>query len=70
MQSECPVLEKLQIAHNLVSEALCEAPQLYDYHLDQALLVLVLSMRRARRSPRLRYRSPYRYSPNQSSLPF
>ena len=27
----------------------------YDCHLDQALLVLVLAMKRARRSPRLRY---------------
>jgi hypothetical protein len=53
------VLQKLQIAYDLIAETLCEAPQLYDCHLDQALLVLVLSMKRARRSPKLRsFRPP------------
>jgi hypothetical protein len=33
---------------------LARAPQLYDCHLDQALLVLALSIKRARRSPKLR----------------
>jgi hypothetical protein len=53
------------MAYDLVAETLREAPQLYDCHLDQALLVLVLAMKRARRSPKLRYprqpesREPY-----------
>lgn len=59
------ILYNLQIAYDLVAESLREAPQLYDCHLDQALLVLVLAMKRARRSPKLRYprqpdpREPY-----------
>jgi hypothetical protein len=53
------------MAYDLVAQTLREAPQLYDCHLDQALLVLVLAMKRARRSPKLRYprqpepREPY-----------
>ncbi len=38
----------------IVADVLGQAPQLYDCHLDQALLVLVLSMKRARRSRKLR----------------
>ncbi len=67
MQLEPSVLQKLQIAYDLVAEALGQAPQLHDCHLDQALLVLVLSMKRARRSPKLRQRRPgYR----EQDLPF
>jgi len=55
MQNHLSALEKLQLAYNLVAEVLGQAPQLYDTHLDQALLVLVLAMKRARRSPRLRH---------------
>jgi glycerol-3-phosphate O-acyltransferase len=54
MQLEPSVLQKLQIAYDIVADVLGQAPQLYDCHLDQALLVLVLSMKRARRSPKLR----------------
>lgn len=56
MELKPSVLEKLQAAYDLVAEVLGQAPQLYDCHLDQALLVLILSMKRARRSPRLRQR--------------
>ena len=56
MTPQPPVLHKLQIAYDLVADSLRQAPQLYDCHLDQALLVLVLAMKRARRSPRLRCR--------------
>ena len=54
MEPELSVLEKLQLAYDLVAEVLGQAPQLHDVHLDQALLVLILAMKRARRSPRLR----------------
>ncbi len=59
MTPKTSVLDNLELAYDLVAESLREAPQLYDCHLDQALLVLVLAMKRARRSPKLRYpRSP------------
>jgi len=61
MHQEMSVLEKLQIAHELVADALGQAPQLHDAYLDQALLVLVLAMKRARRSKRLRPPSPSRF---------
>ena len=70
---ELSVLEKLHYAYEFVAEALGEAPQLHDCHLDQALLVIVLAMKRARRSPRLRPppRWPSRRPPqNQPELPF
>ena len=54
MEPPLSVLEKLQLAYDIVADVLGEAPQLYDSHLDQALLVLVLAMKRARRSPKLR----------------
>jgi hypothetical protein len=54
MPLELSTLQKLQIAHRLVAEALGRAPQLYDCRLDQALLVLELAMKRAQRSPQLR----------------
>jgi hypothetical protein len=50
------ILEKLEIAHRLVGEALGRAPQLHDCRLDQALLVLELSIKRAHRSPQMRLR--------------
>lgn len=56
MSPELSVLEKLEIAHRLVAEALGRAPQLYDCRLDQALLVLELAIKRAHRSPHLRLR--------------
>jgi hypothetical protein len=52
--SSLSVLEQLQTAYSLVAEALGQAPQLYRTRLDQALLVLSLSIERARRSPALR----------------
>ena len=54
MQTEASILCQLQFAYELVADILAQAPQLYDCHLDQALLVLVLAMKRAQRSPKLR----------------
>jgi hypothetical protein len=72
MQRELSVLEDLQIAYELVADALRQAPQLYDTHLDQALLVLVLAMKRARRSKPLRppAPSPSRFYDQDQDLPF
>ena len=56
MPLELSVLEKLEIAHRLVAEALGRAPQLSDCRLDQALLVLESSLKRAHRSPQMRLR--------------
>jgi hypothetical protein len=53
MQTEASILSQLRFAHELVADILGQAPQLYDCHLDQALL-LVLAMKRAQRSPKLR----------------
>jgi hypothetical protein len=68
MKPDLSVLEKLQTAYDLVADVLGQAPQLYDLHLDQALLVLVLAMKRARRSPKLHAtrRPDYR----EQQLPF
>jgi hypothetical protein len=63
MPLELSVLEKLEIAHRLVAQALGQAPQLYDCRLDQALLVLELSLKRARRSPQMRLRLPPDHRP-------
>ena len=68
MQLEPSVLQKLQIAYNIVADVLGQAPQLYDCHLDQALLVLVLSMKRAQRSPNLR--QPRHPGYQDQDLPF
>jgi len=68
MEFEPSVLQKLQIAYDIIADALGQAPQLYDCHLDQALLVLVLSMKRARRSPKLR--QPPQPDDREQSLPF
>lgn len=59
-------MEELQAAYAIIAEALDRAPQLYDCHLDQALLVLAISIKRARRSPKLR--PPRRYPPRE--IPF
>jgi hypothetical protein len=67
MQTPLSVLDQLQLAYDLVADILGEAPQLYDCHLDQALLVLVLAMKRARRSPKLRQSRPSVY-PEQDML--
>ncbi len=66
MPPEYSVLEELQAAYAIIAEVLSRAPQLYDCHLDQALLVLALSIKRAQRSPKLR--PPRRYRPQE--LPF
>jgi hypothetical protein len=66
MPPQYSVLEELEAAYAIIAEVLGRAPQLYDCHLDQALLVLALSIKRARRSPRLR---PPPYDPNQQ-VPF
>jgi hypothetical protein len=58
MTSELSVLEKLEIAHRLVAQALGRTPQPHDCRLGQALLVLDLSIKRAQRSPRMRMRLP------------
>jgi hypothetical protein len=59
MQTQASILSQLQFAYELLADILGQAPQLYDCHLDQALLILVLAMNRARRSPKLRQpRSP------------
>jgi hypothetical protein len=60
MEEPLSVLEELQAAYAIVAEVLGRAPQLYDCHLDQALLVLALSIKRAQRSPKLRPRPRYR----------
>ena len=59
------VLEELEAAA-IIAQVLARAPELYDCHLDQALLVLALSIKRARRSSRLRPRPRYR----DQDLPF
>jgi hypothetical protein len=66
MEQPPSVLEDLQVAYAIVAEVLGRAPQLYDCHLDQALLVLALSIKRAQRSPKLR--PPRRHREQQ--LPF
>jgi hypothetical protein len=58
MPLELSILEKLEIAHRLVAQVLGRTPQLYDCRLDQALLVLALSIKRAHRSPHMRLRLP------------
>jgi hypothetical protein len=71
---ELSVLEKLEYAYEFVAEALGQAPQLHDCRLDQALFVLALAMKRARRSPRLRppprWPPPRRPAPPHPELPF
>ena len=62
------VSEKLQIAHEFVADALGQAPQLHDAYLDQALLVLVMAMKRVRRSKRLRPPHPWRF--DDQDVPF
>jgi hypothetical protein len=62
------VLDQLQLAQRLITQALSQAPSLYDCRLDQALLVLAWSIQRARRSPRMRWRLPPGYT--EQNLPF
>ena len=66
MQPPLSVLEELEAAAAIIAEVLARAPELYDCHLDQALLVLALSIKRARRSPKLRHRPRCR----DQDLPF
>lgn len=54
MERELSILEKLEAAYDIVADVLRQAPQLHDCHLDQALLVIVLAMKRSRRSRKLR----------------
>ena len=68
MERPLSPLEKLEVAYDLVAEVLGQAPQLHDLCLDQALLVLVLAMRKARRSPTLR--PPPKRSYRDGQLPF
>jgi hypothetical protein len=68
MPPQTSVLDKLQLAPRLLTEALSQAPSLYDWHLDKALLVLSWSIQRARRSPRMRWPLPPGY--DQQNLPF
>lgn len=69
MERPLSVLERLELAFDLVAETLREAPQLHDCHLDQALLVIVLAMKRARRSRALRPPPP-RPRGQQQDIPF
>ena len=68
MEPELSLLEKLELAYDIIADVLRQAPQLYDTHLDQALLVLVLAMKRARRSRKLRPPPPPIY--RNQNLPF
>jgi hypothetical protein len=68
MEQPLSVLEELEAAYCIVAEVLGRAPQLYDCRLDQALLVLALSIKRARRSPKLRPHPRPRYQ--YQDLPF
>jgi hypothetical protein len=68
MQQPFSVLEELEAAYAIIAQVLGQAPQLYDCHLDQALLVLALSIKRAQRSPKLRPPPRPRYREQQ--LPF
>jgi hypothetical protein len=68
MKPDPSILQKLHLAYEIVADVLGQAPQLHDCHLDQALLVLVLAMKRARRSPRLR--QPQRPAYKEQLLPF
>lgn len=63
MQTEASILSQLRFTYELLADILAQAPQLYDCHLDQALLLLVLAMKRAQRSPKLR-------RPRQPAYPF
>jgi hypothetical protein len=68
MERPLPILYQLEMAYDLVADVLRQAPQLHDTHLDQALLVIVLAMKRARRSRTLRPPSPPRPSGIQPDL--
>jgi hypothetical protein len=68
MEIRPSVLDRLYVAYGIVAETLGEAPQLHDCHLDQALLVLSLAIKRARRSPKLR--QPRTSTHREQYLPF
>jgi hypothetical protein len=68
MEIRPSVLDRLYVAYGIVAEILGEAPQLHDCHLDQALLVLSLAIKRARRSPKLR--QPRTSAYREQYLPF
>jgi hypothetical protein len=60
MKESLSVLEQLQCAYDIVADVLRRAPQLHQARLDQALLVLSLSIERARRSPVMRLEPRWR----------
>jgi hypothetical protein len=68
MERPLPILHQLEMAYDLVADVLRQAPQLHDTHLDQALLVIVLAMKRARRSRALRPPPPPRSPWSQHEL--
>lgn len=72
MQPQLSVLEKLEVVHRMLADILGRAPQLYDLHLDQSLLLLVLAIKRARRSHKLRCRPAPDYTQyrDPDDLPF
>lgn len=65
MPQPLSVLEELEAAYAIIAEVLDRAPQL-EGQLHFALLALAWSIKRARRSPRLRPHPQYREQP----LPF
>ena len=69
MEPDISALEKLCLAYELVGDALSQAPELYDARLDQALFLIYLATKRARRIPRLRPCKSRRHQPQQD-LPF
>jgi hypothetical protein len=70
MKESLSVLEQLQCAYDIVADVLHQAPQLHQARLDQALLVLSLSIERARRSPAMRPRPRPRWRQDQEELNF
>ena len=66
MKPSSSVLEELEAAYAIIDAVLGRAPQLYACHLDQALLVLAWSIKRARRSPKLQPQP----RPREQELPF
>jgi hypothetical protein len=61
MMPHASVPNRLRIAYDLIADSLREAPQLYDYHLDRALLLLVRAMRRTQRPGKQRPLPPPEY---------
>lgn len=69
MEPDISALEKLCLAYELVGDVLSQAPELYDARLDQALFLIYLATKRARRIPRLRPPNTRCHQPQQD-LPF